>query len=132
MPAEAPGAGPFPLPIAAVPVPAEVTALATSATPRTDQQLHKQLRFSIVISAARCLFTYVVVPVFAPLFGPTLAHDPRIGIPLSVVALLFDVRAIRNIWRSRLRWRWELIAGYSVLVAGIAALLAHDLWRLAQ
>jgi hypothetical protein len=74
MPAEAPGTVPFP--VATVAAQAEVATLATPAPIRTDQGLHKQLRFSIAISAARCVFTYVVVPVLSPLLQPALARDP--------------------------------------------------------
>jgi hypothetical protein len=126
MPAEAPGTAPF-----AVAAP-DVALVTTLPPARTERHLHKQLRFSIAISAVRCVFTYVVVPVLSPFVQPSFGHDPRVAIPLSVTALIFDGRALRSIWRSDLRWRWAIIAGYAVLVAGITVLLIVDLWRLVE
>jgi hypothetical protein len=90
------------------------------------------VRSSIVISASRCLLSYVVIPVLSPFVQPTFGYDPYATVPLSVVALLFDLRAVRSVWRSNYRWRRMVIVGYVLLVAGIAVLLAHDIWRLAQ
>jgi hypothetical protein len=129
MPAEASGSPP--LLADAVLAPGEVAPLTTQAPTQADRHLRKQLRFSIAISAVRCLFTYVVVPVLAPLLAPSFGHDPRVAIPLSVTALVFDGRAVRSVWRSDHRWRWKIIAGYVLLMAGISALLAVDFWRLA-
>jgi len=97
-----------------------------------DPHLRKQLRFSIAISATRCLLTYLVLPVLSPLVQPALAHSPRIFIPFSVAALFFDARAIRIVFRSDHRWRWKIICGYTLLIIGITALIAHDIWQLAH
>jgi hypothetical protein len=120
------------LPVPAVLSPAEGALLATQAPARSSSQLHKQIRFSIAISAARCLLTYVVLPILSPLIQPAVGHSPRIAIPLSVVALLFDARAIRSVWLSDHRWRLQVIAGYGLLIVGIAGLLGHDIWHLTQ
>jgi hypothetical protein len=130
MPTETPGIAP-PLP-AAVPVLAEGVPSTTPGSGRSDSELHKQLRSSIVISAARCVFTYVVVPVLGPLFERTLGHDLRLAIALSLTALIFDDRVVRNVWRSDLRWRWRILTGYALIMAGLTALLVSDIWRLAQ
>lgn len=106
--------------------------LTTEATEETDRHLRRQLRFSIAISASRCLLTYVVLPLLSPIIQPALGSEPTLGIPLSVTALFFDARAIRSIRRSDHRWRLELIVGYLLLMGGIAALLAHNLWSIAR
>jgi hypothetical protein len=123
--------GTVPIAVAAAPAPVDVAPLTTQVPTRTDRHLHKQMRLSIAISAARCVLTYAVVPVLSPLL-PTVGHNPRIAIPLSVTALIFDGRAVRSVWRSDLRWRWEIIAAYALLIAGLTVLLAGDLWRLTQ
>ena len=130
MTAETPQA--VPVPVAALPTSAGEPLIATRAPIRSDRQLHKQMRFSIAISAARCLLTYVVVPILSPLIEPAIGHSPGIAIPLSVTALYFDGRAIRNVWRSDHRWRLTIIAMYGLLMAGIIGLLAHDIWALTQ
>ena len=104
---------------------------ASQAPTGNGRCLHRQLRFSVVVSASRCMLSYVVIPALSPLVQPTVGHDPWATFPLSVVALFCDVRAIRSVWRSDHRWRRVVIAGYLVLIAGIAVLLAHDIWSLA-
>jgi hypothetical protein len=117
-----------------VPTPTLVHSVAVvpRAVDLPNRRLHQQVRVSIVISAARCLFCYIVVPVLSRLVQPTLGHNPRIVIPLSLAALFFDARAIRSFSRSDHRWRWKIIAAYGLLMLGIIILLAHDTWRLAQ
>jgi hypothetical protein len=121
----------IPSPVAAVAAPVETVLVTTQGATRTDRDVHKQLRFSIAISAARCMLTYVVVPLLSPLLQPTVGHNPRVVIPLSVTALVFDGRAVRGVWRSELRWRWRIVAAYALLMAGIAALITIDIWHLA-
>jgi hypothetical protein len=106
--------------------------LAPPVSGPTDKPLGGMIKFSLVISAARCLLTYVLIPVLSPLIQPTLGENPRVVIPLSVIALGFDVRAVRGLWRLGHRWRWRITAVYGVLMAGIVTLLAQDFWRLAR
>jgi hypothetical protein len=129
MPAEAPGT--VAVPLVAVSAPAEVALLTTQAPTRPDRRLHKQVRFSIALSAVRCVLTYVLVPALSPLVGPIVGHDPRVAVPLSVTALVFDARAVRNVWRSDLRWRWAIIGVYTLIIAGLTVLLIGDLWKVA-
>lgn len=119
-------------------VPAVLTPVEVVPTPgggraaSSNTVLHKQLRLSIVISAARCLLTYVVVPILSPLIQPTFGRHPGIATALSVTALVFDARAVRRAWRSDHRWRLQIVVGYGLLMLGIAGLLAHDVWQLVQ
>jgi hypothetical protein len=121
-----------PVPVAAVLSLADPAPFRKQARTPTDTHLHKQIQFSIALSATRCLLTYVVVPVLSPLLGPELSHNPRIAIPLSVTALVFDGRAVRSVGRSEHRWRWKIVTAYALLIVGIVALLAHDFWYMAR
>lgn len=93
-------------------------------------QAHRLFSASIAISAARCLLTYIVVPIAAPFIGVGVADNPGVGIPLSVVALVFDVRAVRQFWLADHRWKWHMTAVYCVVIAMVTGLLVHDLLRL--
>jgi hypothetical protein len=93
----------------------------------TDDQAHRLFSASIALSALRCLFTYIVLPVLVPLIGPTTGSSPAIGIPLSVVALVFDVRAVRRFWLAEHRWRWKITALYAVVMVLIVGLLIDDI-----
>ena len=93
----------------------------------TDDEAHRLFSASIAISALRCLLTYIVLPVLVPLIGPTTRNSPAIGIPLSVVALVFDVRAVRRFWLAEHRWRWKITALYALVMVLIVGLLIDDI-----
>ena len=64
-----------------------------------------------------------------PLVGPATGARPAIGIPLSMLALVFDVRPVRRFWLAQHPWRWKFTALYSVVTVMIAALLIADIVR---
>lgn len=74
---------------------------------------------SMLVSAARCLLTYIVLPFLAPLIGVAKGVGPWIGITLGVVAIVFNVRSIRRFWAANHKWRW----GYTVVGTSVIALL---------
>lgn len=79
--------------------------------------VHRTFSTSILISAARCLLTYIVLPFVAPALGFGTGVGPWIGIPTGVVAIVFNVRSIRRFWLADHRWRWAYTAiGTSVIV----------------
>ncbi len=64
-----------------------------------------------------------------PLIGPATGDRPGIAIPLSVLAIVFDVRALRRFWLANHPWRWKLAALYTVVMLMIATLLIADIAR---
>ena len=65
-------------------------------------QAHRLFTVSLALSAARCLLTYIVLPVLVPLVGPTTRRPPRHRNPsLHPVALVFDVRPVRRFWLAQ-------------------------------
>jgi hypothetical protein len=46
-----------------------------------------------------------------------------------VIALIFDVRAVRRFWLAEHPWRWKITALYGGVMVMIAALLLDDLIR---
>ncbi len=94
-------------------------------------QAHRQFSLSIGISAARCLLSYIILPVLAPLVGPAAGNTPTLGIALAVVALIFDIRAVRRFWLAEHRWRRPITGLYIVVMAMVVGLLLHDVVTLA-
>lgn len=84
----------------------------------------------MALSALRCLVSYIVLPVVAPLLGVTAGVGPALGIPIGVVALVFDVRGIRRFWLADHRWRWAMTALYLVVMAMVASFIVIDLVHL--
>lgn len=99
--------------------------------PRANEdQAHRLFSLSIVLSAARCSLSYVILPVIAPLIGSAAGGSPAFGIPLGVVALVFDIRAVRKFWLAEHRWRRPITALYAVIMAMVVGLLLHDILSL--
>ncbi|MBV9661383.1 MAG: hypothetical protein JO337_09515 [Acidimicrobiales bacterium] len=95
-----------------------------------EDQAHRLFSVSIALSATRCLATYVILPVVTPLIGPSTGTGPEIGIPLSILALVFDVRALRRFWLADHRWRWRMTILYGLLMVLVTALLGWDIAHL--
>lgn len=87
---------------------------------------------SILISASRCLFAYVILPIITPLLGAATSVGPAIGIPISVVALYFDVKGIRRFWFARHRHRWAFTWLYVAVMALVTTFLVLDITKLAK
>ena len=93
----------------------------------SEDSAHRIFSISIVLSALRCLLTYIVLPVLTPLLGAATSVGPAIGIPLALVALTFDVRGIRRFWLADHRWRWSMTVVYAAVMALVLTLLVQNL-----
>ncbi|MFW2380854.1 MAG: hypothetical protein ACN4GZ_03775 [Acidimicrobiales bacterium] len=85
-------------------------------TPEDAEQVFSQ---SILISATRCVLTYVIFPFVAPLVG-LAAVGPWVGVVLSLVAIYFNVYSIRRFWAADHRWKKPM----SVLNVGVIILVS--------
>ncbi len=91
-----------------------------------DDAVHRMFSFSIVLSALRCLLSYVVFPIATPALGIATGVGPAVGIPIAVLALVFDVIGIRRFWVNDHRWRWAMTAVYAAVMVLVSALLIGD------
>jgi hypothetical protein len=96
-----------------------------------DDAVHRMFSLSIVVSALRCLLSYVVFPIVTPVLGVATGVGPVVGIPIAVLALVFDVIGIRRFWVADHRWRWGMTLIYAAVMAMVSALLALDIVHLA-
>ena len=92
---------------------------------------HRIFSTSMLLSALRCLLSYIVFPVVAPVVGTATGVSAAIGIPIAVVALVFDVRGIRRFWMANHRWRWPVTFLYVAVMVLVASLLVGDVAHLA-
>lgn len=96
----------------------------TAAGSRRD--VHNAFSASLLVSATRCLLTYVILPFVAPAVGLAAGVGPWIGLPLGAVAVASNVLSIRRFWLADHRWRWAYTAvGASVMVL-VLILMAED------
>lgn len=97
-----------------------------------DASAHRLFSASILISAVRCLLGYVVLPILTPMLGAAAGAGPAIGLPIGLVALVFDVRGIRRFWLADHRWRWPITALYSAVIVLVMVLVISDIVHLAS
>jgi hypothetical protein len=72
---------------------------------------------SVWISAARCLLTYIVLPILGPIVGIAGDVGPVLGLTVGTVSIVAIVASIRRFFRSDHRWRWRYTAiGGSIIV----------------
>ena len=92
-----------------------------------DAAAHRIFSASILLSALRCLLSYIVFPIVTPLLGAAAGVGPAIGLPIGIAALIFDVRGIRRFWLADHRWRWPITALYSVVMVLVTVLVIGDI-----
>jgi hypothetical protein len=98
---------------------------------RAGAEVHNIFSSSIVLSGTRCLLSYVVLPVLAPWLGTLPLVGPAIGAPVGLLALVFDVRAIRRFFLADHRWRWVAAVLYLTIMVMVSSLVLRDISRLA-
>jgi hypothetical protein len=104
---------------------------APRSTRRAQTSAHRLFNLSMALSGLRCLLGYVVLPIVTPALGAAARVGPIVGVPIAVVALVFDVMAVRRFWAADHPWRWQVSAIYAVVMVLVLALLIGDLVHLA-
>ena len=74
---------------------------------------------SVWISAARCLLTYLVLPILGPVVGLAGGVGPVLGLAVGTVSVVAIVVSMRRFFAADHRWRWR----YTAIGAGILVLL---------
>ncbi|MGH9280187.1 MAG: hypothetical protein ACRD12_19065 [Acidimicrobiales bacterium] len=74
---------------------------------------------SLAISTVRCLLTYVLLPLVAPVANLKGWAGPALGLLLGAVSTTAIIVSMRRFWAASHRWRW----GYTVIGGGIIVLL---------
>ncbi len=100
------------------------------ARPRSTADAQRLFSVAMVISGLRCLLSYIVLPFLAPALGAATGIEPYFGIPISIVALVFDVRGMRRFWIADHRYRWPMTAIYLAVMGLVTALLVSDIHHL--
>jgi hypothetical protein len=93
-------------------------------------QAQRSFSVAMVLSGLRCLLSYVVVPVVLPLLGLAVGAAPYIGVPVALLALVFDVRGIRRYWLANSSRRWAMTWVYLAVIVLVVFLLVHDLLKI--
>lgn len=95
--------------------------------PAPEGAAQRAFSTSILVSATRCLLTYIVLPFVAPALGLAAGVGPAIGIPIGVVAIGCNILTIRRFWAADHRWRWAYTAVALTVIALLLVLMAEDI-----
>ena len=98
--------------------------------PVDGQEVHNIFSASMALSGTRCLLSYIVLPLLTPWLGALPFIGPAIGIPVGVLALVFDVRAMRRFFQADHRWRWLAAVVYLAVMIMVATLVFRDISHL--
>ena len=80
------------------------------------------LRGSLVITAARCVLTYALIPALAPLIGWVGAVATPVSLVLSLAAIALSINSLRRVWLADYAHRWAYTA-FIALVVGLLVLV---------
>jgi len=95
--------------------------------PAPEGAAQRAFSTSILVSATRCLLTYIVLPFVAPALGLAAGVGPALGIPIGVVAIGCNVLTIRRFWAADHRWRWAYTAIALTVIALLLVLMVEDI-----
>lgn len=83
-----------------------------------------------MVSALRCLITYVLIPFFVPILSLSGWVAAPIGMALCVLAIVNGIVSVRRFWRSDHRQRWMYTAFIGTVFIILTVALISDLTRL--
>ncbi|MDH5152692.1 hypothetical protein [Kocuria palustris] len=92
--------------------------------PRSDAGAHRAFRIAVVISALRCIITYVAIPVLIPILSLGGWIAGPVGIVLCVIAAVNGVVSVRRFWRTDHAQRWT----YTAFIAVVFVVLTISTW----
>jgi hypothetical protein len=95
--------------------------------PVAESETHRIFSFSILLSALRCLLSYIVLPFVLPAIGLAKGVGPAIGIPIGLLALTFDYLGMRRFWLADHHQKWAFSALYAVVGTMVFFLLVVDI-----
>lgn len=84
----------------------------------------------MLVSAVRCLVTYVLIPIVVPILSLSGWVAAPIGMALCVLAVVNGIVSMRRFWRADHRQRWMYTAFIGVVFVILAVALISDLTRL--
>lgn len=98
--------------------------------PTSARGAHRAFRVSVVVSAVRCLVTYIAIPMLLPLLSLAGWVAAPVGIVLCVIAGISGVLSVRRFWRADHRHRWTYTAFIAVVFAVLTLSVLTELGRL--
>ncbi len=107
------------------------TVVSQPAAPAvTQDDATRMFSLSVMVSGIRCTLAYVVFPWLLPAVGISGATGPGFGIPISLVAIAFNIASIRRFHAADHKWKWPITALNSTVISFLMVLLVLDVHEL--
>jgi hypothetical protein len=94
--------------------------------------VHNAFSRSIAISATRCLLTYVLLPLLAPVVNLKGDAGPVLGLVLGTVSIVAIIAATRRFFAADHRWRWGYVGVGGVIFVMLIVQIVVDIGHLAN
>lgn len=91
---------------------------------------HRAFRTSVLVSAVRCLITYLAIPILVPLLSLSGWVAAPIGIVLCVIAVVNGVVSVRRFWVADHPRRWVYTGFMGVVFVILAVAMYSELHRM--
>ena len=85
-----------------------------------------ELKGSLVLSAVRCVLTYALIPLVAPVISWAGVVATPLALVLSVLAVLLAVNSLRRVWLADYRYRWQYTGFILVVLVLLGLVIAWD------
>ncbi len=96
---------------------------------RSGGAAHQAFRISVIISALRCVITYVLIPVLVPILSLAGWVAAPVGIVLCAIAAVNGVISVRRFWRADHPHRWTYTAFIGVVFTILTISVITELSR---
>lgn len=91
---------------------------------------HRAFRYSVAVSAVRCLITYVAIPIVFPLLSIAGWVAAPVGFALCVIAVVNGVISVRRFWVADHPRRWTYTWFMAIVFAILAVAMVSELRRM--
>lgn len=96
---------------------------------RSSAAAHRAFRISVVVSAIRCVITYLLIPVLVAVGTVAGWFAAPVGLALCAYAAVNGVVSVRRFWAADHKRRWMYTAFIGVVFVILAVALISDLQR---
>lgn len=98
--------------------------------PSASTGAHRAFRTSVLVSAVRCLITYLLIPILVPLLSLSGWVAAPIGIVLCVIAVVNGVVSVRRFWMADHPRRWVYTGFMAVVFVILGVAMVSELHRM--
>lgn len=102
----------------------------TDRSVKAERAAHRGFRIALVVTAIRCIISYLVIPIGVPIIGLSGIVAAPIGLALCVVAVINGVLSLRRFWKADHRSKWIYTWFIAFVFAVLAVAMVSDIVRI--